>query len=210
MLIDELTELVTGTLVPIARVGQLSEDSPSWWENASTSCNPRCTASEIVESFRLLLRHGREIHLIDQFMDPRRKGFNAVLNKLLSEVSHNANKPVIYVHVCEKGFCDYGEDWVNGAKEAFSNLDTDALRKNLRVTVCLRNSLEIEGGSHDRYLLSDIGGCNVARGFRESSNETTTVSVLSESSRIDLLRRYSTNPNTAYGLIESFTIGRTK
>jgi hypothetical protein len=208
LLVDELTDCTNALTVPVVRVGQLLEEAPEWWESVSTSRNVNCTGDMIVDCLRLLLRHGREIHIVDRYIDPTQQRYKSVLSQMLIEIMHNANKPVVFIHSSDKAFENFGIQWTEKARTAFADLGSTALKMNVRVTVCLWDSGRIIGGSHDRHLLTDIGGCNVGFGFSEARGQTTTVSVLSEDSRLDLLRRYTPSPNTAVGLIDSFKVGR--
>jgi hypothetical protein len=192
-------------ILPIAAVSSLP-DTP-WWMEKPPSTQTARTADSLVSTLRLLLVTAREIHLVDPFINPENNGFAAVLEKVFAATLTNPHKPELFIHTSLKVEEFNNRQSVIHAFRFFSqrlSCETRAGR------VLVWNPRKVDGGFHDRYLLTDLAACQVGAGFQECRGQVTTVSVLTPESRLSLLKRFDPNPNSAVGQFWATRIGYPK
>jgi hypothetical protein len=173
-----------------------------WWTEHPSSMDIERTPEALAVAFRLLLLVGRQIHLVDRHIDPAQSWYERTLHKILSETLKNPSKPELTFHTSLIVFNTRAKtadrfEWVNKLLEQHGR----------RGRVCVWDPDSVKKGFHDRYLLTDVAGCQIGAGFQRASRECTTISVLSDADRRTYLDRFDPNPNRAVGLCWNIAIG---
>lgn len=205
LLIDELSDDSAAQTLPHTRVSQMTPDSPAWWFDGVVSDRINCSAYAISACFRTLLRNAREIHLIDPYFDPRRQGYAPVFKALYEEISLNRHQPSVYIHSSDRKLREFDNsdrNWKEHALQKFKLMRPKFPPSRMRLSLCIWYMTDF----HDRYFLTDLGGCEIGRGFVELNNKKTTVTALSEKTRIGILRDFFPSKNANPQVHEMFEI----
>ncbi len=133
---------------------------------------------------------------VDPFLNPllnkyKARDFNAYLDRL----ALNEHQPVIEVHTSIK---------VMESEAGFEKTEVELRRwfraRHLKGYLYIWNPRAKSKGMHDRYLLTDIGGCQLGAGFEGARNQAQTMTVLDSALRRELMDIFDPSPNLATGL----------
>jgi hypothetical protein len=199
IVVDDLTG-ASGSDVLVSTASSLQD--ASWWIDSPPSIDVARTADELVRVLRLLLSSGREIHIIDRFLNPAEKNYRDTMEAFLRESLNNPYKPEIVYHTSYRAFGRIG-----AAVDAFQGLSNQLKNHGRRGRVCLWDHDSVKGKFHDRHFVTDVGGCQVGGGFASSPRDITTISLHSDESRRNTLGRFNYDRNRAQGLIDHSPIG---
>jgi hypothetical protein len=199
IVVDDLTDQKVKE-VPFSCISLLQD--ASWWLEKPPSIDIYRTPEELVRVFRLLLIGARITHIIDPFLNPSEERYKRSIDALFRASLVNPHKPEFFFHTSSKVFATVQE--VKKAFEPFSKLLNTHGRRG---RVCFWDPAKLAGKFHDRHFVCDIGGCQIGAGFAVSSSEITTISLHSDSTRSNTLKRFNYDKNCAIGLIDAFAIG---
>jgi hypothetical protein len=198
ILVDDLSDISNALTLPQARASEMTPDHPAWWFEDPQSMHINCSAHAISESLRVLLRNARSIHLIDQNFDPERPMNSKVLENLCLEITGNAHCNEVFIHTSCRHF-RMAETSLD--KQRLNRKRPSSLRKQTHLFVCAWDDCMMRSEAHDRYCLTDLGGCQLGQGFEHKPNAKTTVSALSEATCKKLLLHFYPDKNISPKLI---------
>lgn len=133
----------------------------SWWSNRSSSLRVRRTFTEYQAALSLPLRHANSLMLVDPFIDPTDHHQYGDLMSILRTLQARQRKPLVEVHRAA---------WYGGGNDKRPRIAdvVSALRPGL-ASVAAHAGVTFDvflwDDIHDRYLISDLVGISLPRGF---------------------------------------------
>lgn len=159
-----------------------------WWTRRSSSLRLRRTIEEYRSNLEPILRCANSLQFIDPHLNPARQGYKSFA-KLLECAGKRDPSPLIEIHrVCYEGsppnrrFLEVDE-----IERVFRNeLATPLQKGNLRAHVFIWNDF------HDRFLLSNLMGIMLGKGFdtERGTQEITTWTRLGRIEHDDIQREF--------------------
>lgn len=175
------------TNVLVASIDRL-QNAP-WWQSRSSSIHLERTIENYVAHLELVLHHANSLMFIDPYLDPDRPGYQGFPN-LLRAAGRRSPAPCIEIHrVC---WADSSDKRMH---EKFRRLLVRNFCARLRV-VCEELGTDVKvflwDNFHDRYLISDLIGIQLANGFDtpQAGNTWTTWTRLGRKTRDEIQRQF--------------------
>jgi len=159
-----------------------------WWTGRSSSVRLQRTTASYGAALDPVLRHANSIMLIDPHIDPSLARYAAVA-ELLAALDGRASKPLVEIHrVCYVG---PPRDRDIPSKDQWEARFRGAMELGLRQAGA-EVAVFVWDDFHDRYVISDLVGIDVPRGFDTSADEAsvTTWTRIARTARDDIQREF--------------------
>lgn len=167
-------------------------DKSNWWINRPSSKLVKRTAQDYVETLTPILRQANSLMFIDPFINPDEQRYETVAKmiKIAFDRPSTRPNPVVEIHrACYEGHgltrrIVQREEWMARFNKAGWNQFT--------------YEVFIWDDFHDRHLISDLCGINLAYGFDASvrlTDQTTTWSRLDRNVRDQIQREFDSASN---------------
>lgn len=160
----------------------------TWWQERSPSIRLKRNTTEYQVNLNLILECSNSIMFIDPHLDPKQHGYREFIN-LLNLMTMRSSKPLIELH----RVCYFGS---GPSRNIISNIEWEEIfRGSLNETLSnagIEADVFIWDDFHDRFLITDIIGINLANGFDISGNPNsiTTWTRLGRNDRDDIQREF--------------------
>lgn len=181
---------------PVVGVDAIAESRPT--ARHTVSVRPRYRISEYLAHLELVLAAARRVCFIDPYIDPAHRDYQD-FPQLLLRAGQRTPHPRIEIH----RKCSYGNQFLKSESQVrpiFGGWDRLLAQSGVKVRVVIWDDFKV------RYLLSDIIGLHVAKGFK-TNNHPSEVNVwnrLSRTDREDVDREFDENSpsHTSYCTFE--------
>lgn len=196
-----LTGATTGTAAsgrPVVSVDELLLDGESY--RPVESVRVKLQTADYVAHLAPILRHAGRICFIDPYLNPKHSDYRA-FPELILQMQSRTQKPRIELHLKYR----QGETAISEQEEWKSSFsDWDARFRTAKIPVRVR----VWNDFHNRYLLSDLIGLHVGKGFRTTTDSKAfdDWSRLGRKGRLDVDAEFDSN-SSDHKLICDFTIG---
>lgn len=163
-----------------------------WWSNRPCSRLLRRTANDYNETLRPILRQANSLMFIDPFIDPDEHRYETVVQMINIAFDRPSTRPnpVVEIHrVCYEG---------HGTARRIVQFEEWMARFNKAGWNQFTYEVFIWDDFHDRHLISDLCGINLAYGFDAPvrlSDQTTTWSRLDRNVRDQIQREFDPASN---------------
>jgi len=184
-----------GDVPRVASIEKLA--SAAWWQARSSSIRVCRTIEDYLEHLELVLTQANSLMFIDAHLDPSKPQYQQ-FGRLLQAARRPGGPPLVEIHrVCYSGPRRNripSEDWET------------CFRENL-ATAGLPVEVFIWDDFHDRYLITDIIGINLANGFDTDPKKKAIVTWtrLGRKDRDDIQREFDPAAKRHH-LIHRFTV----
>jgi hypothetical protein len=201
LLMDDLSDISDGVALPHARVSEMTPDYPSWWYERAQSVYINCSAYKISDCFSIFLRNARQIHLIDKYFDLGEHRYSKVFREMHTKIMANPHRPQVFIHSSYRNFYGLGDPWEDAVEQRFKSRRPNSPPSRMRLFVCVWDACMFSKVAHDRCFLTDLGGCQIGRGFVDEPNDQTIITALSEEDRTSFLAHFLPEKNTTPNLL---------
>lgn len=186
----------------VKSVERLSLPTCKWWSLTNNSLRLNRDIEDYKDALKLILRHAKSIKFIDPYIDPEKPNY-CHFSQLLEVAGNRTPQPHVEIHrKILRGSGQNAPLWKKQKMEGtFRNeFEQVLLKANLKIRVFVWDDF------HDRYLISNLVGIQMANGFDTSTGpRKTTWSRLGHSVRDDVQREFS-DQNEDHKLHFTFTI----
>jgi hypothetical protein len=144
---------------PVAAVGRLA--STPWWTGRSPSLRLSLTLHSYQTALDLVLRHAKSMMFIDPYLDPSDRHQYGDFMTLLNLAAGRTPLPVIEIHRAA---------WYGGGPDKRPNIAEVVAALTPGLSDCARRTglkfdVFLWQDVHDRYLISDLLGISLPKGF---------------------------------------------
>ncbi len=186
----------------VESVKRLSLSTCTWWSLTNNSLRLSRDINDYKDALKLILRHAKSIKFIDPHIDPEKPNYRH-FSQLLEVAGNRTPQPHVEIH----------RKILRGSGQNVPLWDPQNMEDTFRKAferVLLEAKLKIKvfvwDDFHDRYLISNLGGIQMANGFDTSTGpRRTTWSRLGRSVRDDVQREFN-DKNEDHRLRFTFTI----
>jgi hypothetical protein len=146
-----------------------------WWSDLTLNVEVEGTNESFVEAIRLPLTRAARIEIIDPWLLPTKDRSAGLLERIAKEIARNPRISVFKIHSSFRALENdpyRGEEGVWRVHfEKLSELLADSQRS---AWVFIWKHRDIPDKFHDRYLLTELGSCQIGRGFEVERGFTNT------------------------------------
>jgi hypothetical protein len=159
VILDDLSERLTDN-PPTSQISEIG--FAKWWTEQPDIVLRGRDEHAMVDAFGELLRRASRFDFIDPHLDPSDRRYLRFC-RLVRELNHNPNKPRIVFHTSLKVIFR-----AETAESAFSQISNAMIPAGKTADVYIWDYEDLPDKFHDRFLLTDLIGIQLGRGFESS------------------------------------------
>jgi hypothetical protein len=179
-----------------------------WWSDFALTTEVEGTEESFVAAIRLPLARAARIEIVDPWLLPTKDRSSLLLEHIVKEVARNPRVSAFKIHLSFKALQDDPDKREESVWRChFEKLSELLTNSHRSARVLVWRNRDIPDKFHDRYLLTELGGCQIGRGFEVERGVENTFYRLDrkKSQRLETIFRADINSTPKPAL--SFRIG---
>jgi hypothetical protein len=179
-----------------------------WWSDIALTTEVEGTEESFLAAIRLPLARAARIEIVDPWLLPTKDRSSLLLEHIVKEVARNPRISAFKIHSSFKALQGDPDKWEERVwRYHFEKLSELLANSHRSARVLVWRNRDIPDKFHDRYLLTELGGCQIGRGFEVERDVENTFYRLDrkKSQRLETLFRADINSTPRPAL--SFRIG---
>jgi hypothetical protein len=179
-----------------------------WWSDLTLNTDVDGTNESFVAAIRLPLTRAARIEIVDPWLLPTKDRSVGLLEQIVKEVARNPRVSAFRIHSSFRALesdSDRSEESV--WRLHFERLGQLLADSHMSARVFVWRIRDIPDKFHDRYLLTELGSCQIGRGFEVQKGFINTFYRLDRKKSQDLETVFRADINSTPKPVLSFRIG---
>lgn len=137
-----------------------------WWSDLTLSAEVEGTEESFVAAIQLPLARAARIEIVDPWLLPTKDRSSSLLERIVKEVARNRRVSAFKIHTSFKALQDDPDKREESVwRQRFERLSQLLANSHRSARVLIWRNRDIPDKFHDRYLLTELGSCQIGRGF---------------------------------------------
>ena len=146
-----------------------------WWTDLTLNTEVDGSNESFVAAIKLPLTRAARIDIVDPWLLPTKDRSSGLLQRIVKEVARNPRVSAFKIHSSFRALeNDPDRDEEGLWRFHFERLGQLLANSHRSARVFVWNNRDIPDKFHDRYLLTELGSCQVGRGFEVEKGFTNT------------------------------------
>jgi hypothetical protein len=160
----------TPTITNISKL--ITED---WWSDLTLNTEVEGSDESFVAAIRLPLTRAARIEIVDPWLLPTKDRSSSLLEQIVKEVARNPRVSAFKIHSSFRALQSDPDRYEESVwRSHFEKLNQLLENSHRSARVFVWRNSDIPDKFHDRYLLTELGSCQIGRGFEVEKGFTNT------------------------------------